>query len=287
MLVTGFIRNSDGAAVPFASVAVLDSNFAPTGEGTAAQQSGYFALDVNTNNEPYALAISSVGYKSQSVALSGWYNGRVITLQTVFTTGENVVVTSTPRPTDTEKHFPLWLLAFPLLAWVVNDEKKRSISGINVKRIYSGLPSWARGAVVVGGAVVGYTVLNRLLKKEPEKQEPNAAGDKLAQLAQMGIYPNYSRAQLESFSNAIVQAIWDCGTDETAIYNVMRAMKNEADIYSLINVYGVREYKGCFENFFGLVSRSLSGAISSELDAGEKRKVNEILRGNGITFQFA
>lgn len=278
--VNGYIKSITGGAVPSASVQILDGNFDRTGEGTAANSAGAFSLSVDPYNEPYAMQITSIGYKSKVVPLSSWQNGSIITLEISAVTNENVTVYSTAG----KKPFPLWLLAVPVAIYAMDEKKGKQVSG--VKEIFSGLPPWAKGVLAVGGGFVAYSVVNKILKSRKEQNEPRDAGNEVNVLASQGIYPSYTDAQYESFCNAIVQAIWDCGTDETAIYNVMRSMRNDADIYKLISVYGVRKYKGCFEGFFSLVERSLSGAISSELDAGEKSKVNSILRDNGITFQF-
>ena len=145
----------------------------------------------------------------------------------------------------------------------------------------------AKSLLVLGASYLTYRVLDKLLKKKPDDlQEPAAAQTELARLAQMGIYPTHSNAEFESYSNAIVQAVWDCGTDEDAITNVIEQMNNEADIYALIAVYGVRAYKGCFEGWFTLVERSLTGTLSSELDASEKSDINDILAQRGIAFRF-
>ena len=67
----------------------------------------------------------------------------------------------------------------------------------------------------------------------------------------------------------------------------MDSLRNKADVLRLIQVYGIREYKGCFEGWFTLVARSLSGAISSELDASEKQDINSMFASKGINFSFA
>jgi hypothetical protein len=176
------------------------------------------------------------------------------------------------------------------LAFIIATRKKKKKVGRTVDdvyKFYEGLPPIAKGILTVGGGWIIYRVLDKIFQKKPDDlAEPQAAQSELTRLAQMGIYPTHSNAEFESYSNAIVQAVWDCGTDEDAIINVMEQMNNEADIYALIAVYGVRAYKGCFENFFSLVERSLTGTLSSELDAGEKSDVNDILAQKGISFRF-
>jgi hypothetical protein len=150
-LVSGYIKSIEGAAVPSASVIVLNSDLAQTGEGTAANSSGAFALNVDPANEPYILAVSSVGYKPQSVLLSSWQNGRTISLQGSYVTGEPVVVYSSPK-----KPFPLWLLALPLLA-IADSNKRGKLSGIKEQDVRTGL--------LIGGGVIALTAGGKIINK--------------------------------------------------------------------------------------------------------------------------
>lgn len=154
-LVTGYIKNAAGAAIPNASVTVLDGYFDATGEGTAAMYNGYFGVNIDPAGEPYALQFSSIGYKSLAVPLSNWQNGKTITLQQSFVTGEEVVVYATPK----SKKFPVWLLALPLVAIAANDKKKGKVSGLKRDDVTAGL-------LLVGGVIAlsaGGKILNKLL----------------------------------------------------------------------------------------------------------------------------
>lgn len=157
---------------------------------------------------------------------------------------------------------------------------------------YKELPPWAKGVIIVGSALVAYlaakSIIDRIKKDaSPENKEAIDAANALVELSKQGIVPSFSASQYDGWAGAIVQAVNDCGTDEGAIYNVFSQMKNEADVQKLIAVYGVRDYKGCFENYFGMVSRGLSGTLSSELSTGEKDYLNGILQSKGITTRFA
>jgi len=221
-IVNGYIKNPDGQPIPFASIEILDGYFVPTGEGTSANSNGYFFLNVDPNNEPYSIYATSVGYKPLGIKISSWVNGSIITLQINPLELPPVVVTS-----GSQSQWKALLLLLPLLL-VLNKKKRGKVSGI--KQTFNGLPMWAKGIIAVGGGFVAYTTVKRLLDSNKEKQEPANAGSEVNNQAQQGIYPTHTDAQFEAYSNALVAAIWDCGTDENAIYNVMRAMNNEADI---------------------------------------------------------
>lgn len=72
---------------------------------------GYFSIDVNPVNEPYAIQITSVGYKPAGVKLSSWVNGNTVRMAIDAKDLSNVTVYAT------KKKFPVWLLA--LLAIVL------------------------------------------------------------------------------------------------------------------------------------------------------------------------
>jgi len=158
-------------------------------------------------------------------------------------------------------------------------------------QFYDGLPTWGKAVAVIGGAgIAWFGVLNPLRKLIISKldqakmaKEGQKAGDELSKLKKQGVNPTISPAQAESFSNSLVSAFAGCGTDEDAIYNIMKQLKNNADVYLLISTYGIRKYDGCM---WGTTEKSLSGAISDELDWLEKMAVNKILEGNKVSFQF-
>ena len=160
---------------------------------------------------------------------------------------------------------------------------------------YKDLPPWAKGVVIVGGSAVTYFAARgayKLIKGKLDlakmQKEGKDAGNQVQLLAKAGIKPTITKAQAESFSNSLVQAFSNCGTDEDAVYAIMRQLKNEADVYLLIATYGVRHYSGCgwWNVFSSGQTVSLSAAISDELDVLEKTNVNSILNKNGIKFQF-
>lgn len=160
-----------------------------------------------------------------------------------------------------------------------------------VFQYYKDLPPWAKGVVVVGGALITFLLVKGIIdriKKDasPENKEAQDAANALKVLASQGIRPSYSDSQYDGFAGSIVAAINDCGTDETVIYDIFSQMNNEADVQKMKAVYAVRDYKGCGENFFGVVSRSLSSALTSELSDSERAQLNGILQAKGIQTRF-
>jgi hypothetical protein len=161
--------------------------------------------------------------------------------------------------------------------------------------VYSGLPTWAKGVVVVGGTAVSAIILFTIygnIKKTINRKKLNQlatdAGKDLQKLSQQGIRPTITQTQAQAFAATLVSAFDDCGTDEDAVYRVMALLKNDADLLFLIKVYGLREFKGCFKgsNYFGSEELSLPGAITYEMSSSEVSKVNAILQKTGINYKF-
>lgn len=168
-------------------------------------------------------------------------------------------------------------------------------------RVYTELPSWAKGVVVVGGLVVGYLAVTSIIKaikskktKEESLAEVNNAATELNTQIKSGKGPTIARSTAEVMSNAIVAASNDCGTDEKQIYAQFDKVKNQADILLFVDVFGLRKKVRCpfsddpRESFFSADTppMSLSAMINSELDATQISTINNKLASKGITYKF-
>jgi hypothetical protein len=168
-------------------------------------------------------------------------------------------------------------------------------------RVYTELPSWAKGVVVVGGLVVGYLAVTSILKsikakktKEESLAEVNNANTELNTQIQTGKGPTIARSTAEVMANAIVAAANDCGSDEKQMYAQFDKVKNQADILLFVDVFGLRKKVRCpftddpRESFFSANTppMSLSAMINSELDATQIATINNKLASKGITYKF-
>jgi hypothetical protein len=168
-------------------------------------------------------------------------------------------------------------------------------------KVYTELPSWAKGVVVVGGLTVAYLAVTSILKsikskkiEAESKAEISQANTELNTQIQSGNGPSIARSQAEVIANAIVSAANDCGTDQKSIYAQFDKVKNQADILLLVDVFGLRKKVRCpfsddpRESFFSSDTppMSLSAMINSELDATEIATLNNKLASKGITYKF-
>ena len=168
-------------------------------------------------------------------------------------------------------------------------------------RVYTELPSWAKGVVVVGGLVVGYLAVTSILKsikakknKEESLAEVNNANSELNTQIQTGKGPTIARSTAEVMANAIVAASNDCGTEEKQMYAQFDKVQNQADILLFVDVFGLRKKVRCpfsddpRESFFSANTppMSLSAMLNSELDTTQMQTLNNKLATKGIKYKF-
>lgn len=166
-------------------------------------------------------------------------------------------------------------------------------------KYYEKQPGAVKVIVVAGLGLLGYSLYRSIKRRQEEAdllKASQAANSELAQLANQGIRPTYTDSQFEAFCVKIDGAVAGCGTDEESIYDVFRAMRNEADIRKLVSSFGVRYFTPCV--YSDPVSYSiwltnhqaypgdLASFLATDLSTGDIREINDILKGNGIEYQF-
>lgn len=167
------------------------------------------------------------------------------------------------------------------------------------ERYYERQPAAVKVIAVGGLALAGWLVYRAIKRKQDEKaasQAAQAAASELANLANQGVTPTYSDSQFQSFCDTLVQAMNGCGTNEDSIYQIFGYMQNEADIRKLITTFGVRYIEPCWISESDAYAvwlfndKAYGGELGSwlnfDLRASEIAKVNSILKGNGINYQF-
>lgn len=166
-------------------------------------------------------------------------------------------------------------------------------------KYYERQPPAVKIIVAAGLGLLGYSAY-RAIKRNQEKNEAlqaaNAAAAELAQLQAQGIRPSYTTGQFQTWVNALTTAMNGCGTDEQVIYDVFDWMENEADVRMLITTFGLRYIEPCGWHspveylVYSVNDKAYGGDLSTwlryELSSSEIAKVNSILKGRGITFQF-
>jgi hypothetical protein len=168
---------------------------------------------------------------------------------------------------------------------------------------YKELPSWAKGVVVVGGlglvGYIGYSIYKKIQDKKAQEEanrQSNIARTEIINLENQGVRATHSDSEFEGYAQALVQAMNGCGTDEEAVYNVFKQMKNDVDIRKLVSTFGIRYYQPCEVSSPISYTRWLfndqafGGGISSwlnyDLTSSEIQTINSTLRTNGVNYSF-
>jgi hypothetical protein len=161
---------------------------------------------------------------------------------------------------------------------------------MNFQETYNGLPSWAKGIVVVGSfAAVGYT--SYLIYKKVQainasrdaKREVEKTTDELKKL---NVKPTLMPSQIDSVANQLFTAMNGYGTDYNSILKALVYINNNADMLSVIKAYGVRELSSGNFNPEPNLTGTLGQAFSIELGSDQRTAVNNLLARKGVTYRF-
>jgi hypothetical protein len=144
-------------------------------------------------------------------------------------------------------------------------------------------------AILVGLGVGGYVLYEYL---DPNKQSPtgnsvtsaSVAPDLQSQVAE-GNGPNYDATQYSSWADEIYSAASHYGTafsDSASVLAIMDQIDNLADMYSLIQAFGTRN----FSWWVSSGSYSLPGFIQACFSSGAVASFNQQLGYNNVAFSF-
>lgn len=168
---------------------------------------------------------------------------------------------------------------------------------------YKELPSWAKGAVVVGGIAISYFVISRTISRirkakdiKDVQKETDYANRDLLELARKGIKPTIDRTQMEIIIKSLEDAMNGCGANQTRIENAFKKLNNEADLKMLIRDFGVRYYTPCAISSpisYGIYltdNKHFGGTVATwlnyDLGTSDVNKINKILADKKINFKF-
>lgn len=112
----------------------------------------------------------------------------------------------------------------------------------------------------------------------------NRTKDAAESLAPTG-RPTYQANWYTVAADRLQQAMFDWGTDNSAITGVFEDLKKDADFERLFNAFGVRVYTG------GILPTpwlkyNLVQWLSAELSQDEIETLNAIMQANGLTYRL-
>ena len=181
---------------------------------------------------------------------------------------------------------------------------------------YHELPAWAKGVLAVGGALVGYLIVNKVMKDaknmkniKEQMASVNDAGTELQNIIKTGIRRSYADSQFSSWADSIQKAFSGCDWEQplfpagfnaqltfgltgwsgsgSKLANIVLKLKNDADFLKLITTYKVRTYDQCgFPPFAGDFTGNLYSAVADELNDSEINALNNYLKKQKINYTF-
>jgi len=116
--------------------------------------------------------------------------------------------------------------------------------------------------------------------KKQEEEYTNAIQEDKSKAEKQGQKLSYKPAQYETWANTLEDAMKGPGTDEKLIYKTIAFCRNDLDLLTLIDAYGIRPL-----NVWG-TRGNLGQALRDDLDSSEMNTVNKVLEIRGIKYRF-
>ena len=170
---------------------------------------------------------------------------------------------------------------------------------MKVYQYYKDLPPWAKGVVVVGGALVVYLVGSRVYRAvfPTEAQKKNRELEKnidseISKLQSNGKKASFSDSNYNTFANTIYNSMrYAVGDDYGTVELTLKRMQNDLDVAKLIKAFGVKQ-----DYFFGLpagdkmdlftyIQKELGNEYGGFTNYRVKR-INEDWKKKGISYQI-
>lgn len=171
----------------------------------------------------------------------------------------------------------------------INLGKVNKINGLNAALI---------AAAIIALVIIVFKIIDRV-KESGEKRKTGsqngADNNQTIQTASSEIDPNnlsFSDSEYSAMAQALYAAFQETGfwtsgingVDEDVVYIQFRKLKTDDDVRKLIVVYGSKPIKK--KNDSSSQDRSLPSTIAYMMASNEVKRINRILRGNDITYQF-
>lgn len=140
---------------------------------------------------------------------------------------------------------------------------------------------WIGGGLAVAFGVSKVLKILRPEYKREQNEQKTIESELESETKKTGL--TYPLSQYSNFANIIETAGFDVGTDEAAIYNVFRLLKNNADYLQLTKAWG-KPTRKIYDWGFGY-DMTLPQYIRWEMDAKEAGRINAILKSKNIKYR--
>jgi len=164
-----------------------------------------------------------------------------------------------------------------------------------VYEYYEGLPSWARGIVVVGGLILVYVVGSTIYKKVFPAPLPADVANNNNDITKFSSTEtaSYPSSQYDQYATDIANSVGALSYDSATVKETLMNMMNDLDVALLIKAYGVRyDYKLPILGNMGdpydvlAVSRHIIDSDYFGLYSSRADDVNNDWASKGITYRI-
>lgn len=172
---------------------------------------------------------------------------------------------------------------------------------------YKELPPWAKGVVVIGGAVVvgliGITIVRKIRGVSDiakAKRQLRSTNNDLKALEQTGLRGSFPKSQYDAWASQLHTQFGGCDFSATfysgalpfasnsfiLLAKIIKQIKNDVDWLSIVSSYGVRTHDQCGIGT-GDFTGDLYAAIADELTAIETAELNKLLQERKISYRVS
>jgi hypothetical protein len=152
--------------------------------------------------------------------------------------------------------------------------------------------TWIKlGVYVAGGVALAFGVKKVLDYFKPDfKREESESKQVQSELEQSEKTEkqSYPDSVYSGWASAIATAVFGAGTDEAAIFDIFRKLKNNTDYLKLIKAWGSPKrqvYPDWFVFYSTGFKMTLPEVLRYDMDAGEIKTINNILANKGIKYR--
>lgn len=156
-----------------------------------------------------------------------------------------------------------------------------------MKQFWSELPQLAKILIIVAVIALIVWLIIKIGKWSKIAKLKTAFKDDYNAAVAGGQKPSYPDTTYINLSDKIESAgagfAFGLGTDEEAIYDVFKQMKNDLDVLLLSKAFGARTAPDCV---FNCPDLALGGWLANEMSGEAIKEINTILQTQGIKSKF-
>lgn len=161
--------------------------------------------------------------------------------------------------------------------------------------IWNGLPTWAKGAIVVGGAITAIVILRKstnllkqVVKEKPQRDEDKGWNKEFDNLnSNPATKATLSKAQMASIANKLETQMDGYGTRDTQMKTTFKQIKNNADFAGVQAAFGIRTIEAGrgIGWLAGDFRGNLVSCIQEEADIATQTAINKYLQSKNIKYR--